>query len=291
MPLRAAASRVSAIAVAAAAGFALVAASPASAAAPVNYVALGDSYSAASGNFPLDPAAPLLCARSTKNYAHLIAARTGARLTDVSCGGAQTKDFAGGQYPGVAPQLAAVGANTDVVTLTIGGNDNNTFISSILACGSLGVLTAGFGSPCKDMYGDSFDQTIDTKTGPAVEAALRAVRNKAPHARVAILGYPWIVPATADPSCYPKMPLASGDVPYLRDLQTHLNQAVRKAAAATGATYVDMSAVSNGHDACAPVGTRWIEPLFFGTSLALVHPNPLGESKMADRAMAALHLS
>ncbi|MBV6696808.1 SGNH/GDSL hydrolase family protein [Kitasatospora aureofaciens] len=291
MPFRAAATRLSAVAVATgtAAALALTGATPASAA-NLSYVALGDSYSAASGNFPLDPSAPLLCARSTKNYAHVIAGRIGARLTDVSCGGAQTKDFAGSQYLGVAPQLDAVGPGTDVVTMTIGGNDNNTFISSILACGSLGVLTAGYGSPCKDVYGSTFDDAIESKTRPAVEAALRAVKNKAPRAKVAILGYPWIVPATADPSCYPKMPVASGDVPYLRALQGHLNRVVQQEAAATGAVFVDMATASEGHDACAPIGTRWIEPLLFSTSLALVHPNPLGESKMADRTMAALHL-
>jgi hypothetical protein len=26
----------------------------------------------------------------------------------------------------------------------------------------------------------------------------------------------------------------------------------------TGATYVDFSQVSNGHDACKPIGVRWI---------------------------------
>lgn len=160
---------------------------------PLDYVALGDSFSAGSGVLPLDPTAPLLCARSTANYPHVVAKRTGARLTDVTCGGAQTKDFAGSQYPGVAPQLDAVDADTDVVTLTIGGNDNNTFISAILACGSAGVLSGGKGSPCKDANGDSFTKQIDANTYPALKTALRAVKAKAPHARVGVLGYPWIV--------------------------------------------------------------------------------------------------
>lgn len=254
------------------------------------YVALGDSYSAGSGVLPLDPSAPLLCARSALNYPHVLAARTGDQLTDVTCGGAQTKDFAGSQYPGVAPQLDALGGSTKLVTLTIGGNDGNTFIDAILACGSAGVLTLGQGSPCKALYGSSFDDTVDTSTYPAVKAALQAVRAKAPDARVAVLGYPWILPAKADPTCFAKMPIASGDVPYLRDLETHLNSAVQRAAQETGATYVDMSAVSEGHDACAPVGTRWIEPVLFGTNYVPVHPNALGESEMAQQTEAALGL-
>ncbi|WP_420037461.1 SGNH/GDSL hydrolase family protein [Streptomyces sp. cg28] len=254
------------------------------------YVALGDSYSAASGVLPLDPSASLLCARSTKNYPHVIAARTGATLKDVTCGGAQTKDFAAAQYPGVAPQLDALGADTRLVTMTIGGNDNNTFINTILACASAGVLSAGQGSPCKDQNGSKFSDDIDTKTYPAVKAALQAVRNKAPDARVAILGYPWIMPAKAQSGCFAKMPIATGDVPYVRDIQTHLNTAVRRAAAETGATYVDLAQASEGHDACQASGTRWVEPALFGTNFVPVHPNALGESAMADLTTGALGL-
>ncbi|SEO77616.1 SGNH/GDSL hydrolase family protein [Actinacidiphila rubida] len=289
MSLRALVRGLAAVAAAGTAALGLTAPT-AHASTPVPYVALGDSYSAGSGILPLDPAASLLCARSTANYPHVIAARTGDQLTDATCGGAETKDFAGSQYPGVAPQLDALSGSTELVTMTIGGNDSNTFIDAILACGSAGVVTLGFGDPCRTLYGSSFDDTIDSSTYPALVGALRAVRAKAPNARVAILGYPWILPATADPSCFAKMPIASGDVPYLRDLQTHLNSAVRRAAAATGATYVDLSAASEGHDACRPAGTRWIEPVLFGTNFVPVHPNALGESRMADRTMAALGL-
>ncbi|MGW0903461.1 SGNH/GDSL hydrolase family protein [Streptomyces sp. NPDC002853] len=293
MVIRARALRLAAATLAAAGTATLgLAAAPAQAAGadPLDYVALGDSFSAGSGVLPLDVTAPLLCARSTANYPHVVAKRTGARLTDVTCGGAQTKDFAGSQYPGVAPQLDAVKADTDVVTLTIGGNDNNTFISAILACGSAGVLSGGKGSPCKDANGDKFTRQIDASTYPALKTALQAVKAKAPNARVGVLGYPWIVPEKSDPSCFAKMPIATGDVPYLRDLQAHLNKAVQRAASETGATFVDMAAASNGHDACKPVGTRWIEPVLFGSNFVPVHPNALGESRMADQAIGVLKL-
>jgi lysophospholipase L1-like esterase len=268
-----------------------VASAPAHAAGTtVNYVALGDSYSAGSGVLPLDPSASLLCARSSANYPHVIASAIGANFTDVTCGGAQTKDFAGSQYPGVAPQLDAVHSDTDLVTLTIGGNDNNTFISAILACGSASALTAGFGNPCQTIYGSSFNDTIDSSTEPAVRAALQAVKAKAPNAQVAIIGYPWIVPTQWDFGCFAKMPIAYGDIPYLRDLEAHLNAAVQRAANEAGATFVDMAAVSNGHDACQASGTRWIEPVLFGTNFVPVHPNALGESKMAAQTMSVLNL-
>lgn len=256
--------------------------------APLNYVALGDSYSAASGVLPPDPAAPLLCLRSTRNYPHVLAARTGADLTDVTCGAAETKHFTTAQYPGVAPQIDALGTDTDLVTMTIGGNDSSVFIGAILSCGAAGLLTLGHGSPCKDTFGSTFEDTIRATTYPALVAGLQAVRAKAPGAQVGILGYPWIMPATG--GCFDKMPVATGDVPYLRSLQATLNDAVARAAAATGATYVDMSAASEGHDACQRLGVRWIEPVLQTTNPVVVHPNALGEAAMADRAISVLGL-
>ncbi|MFD8484907.1 SGNH/GDSL hydrolase family protein [Streptomyces sp. NPDC059712] len=258
--------------------------------ATLDYVALGDSYSAGSGVLPID-LTNLICLRSTANYPHVIADATGARLKDVTCGAARTADFTQAQYPGVAPQLDALSTGTDLVTLTIGGNDNNTFINAITACGTAGVLSGGQGSPCKDKYGTSFEDEIEANTYPALKAALRDVGARAPHARVAALGYPWITPATADPSCFLRLPVAAGDVPYLRDIQAHLNDAVRRAAEETGATYVDFSGVSDGHDACEAPGTRWIEPLLFGSNVVPVHPNALGERRMAEHTMSVLGLS
>jgi lysophospholipase L1-like esterase len=263
---------------------------PASAAArsPIRYVALGDSYSAASGVLPADLAAPPQCLRSTSNYPHVIAAAIGAQLTDVTCGAADTGDYVAGQYPGVAPQLDALAADSQLVTMTIGGNDSSVFINSILQCGSAGLSTLGTGSPCKDRYGSSFEDTIRTTTYPALVNSLRAVRAEAPRAKVAILGYPWIMPTSG--GCFDRMPIAEGDVPYLRSLQTTLNDAVRRAAAATGATYVELNRVSEGHDACQPIGVRWVEPVLQGTNAVIVHPNALGEQQMAAQAMAVLRL-
>jgi lysophospholipase L1-like esterase len=218
----------------------------------------------------------------------VIAADTGAQLKDVTCGAAETSHFFESQYPGVAPQLSALKEDTQLVTMTIGGNDSGVFIDTILACGTAGLSTLGQGSPCKDRYGSSFEDTINTVTYPSLVKTLTAVRAKAPAARVAILGYPWITPASG--GCFTKMPIATGDVPYVRGIQATLNDAVRRAAAATGATYVDFSSASNGHDACQPLGVRWIEPVLQGTNPVIVHPNALGESEMAAQTMAVLGL-
>jgi len=279
----------SALAAAAVAAVSVVAAVPSSQAAPaLTYVALGDSYSAASGVLPPDPDAPVNCLRSTRNYPHVIAGRTGANLRDVTCGAAETKDYFTAQYQNVPPQLDALSQDTQLVTMTIGGNDSGVFINTILQCGTAGLSTAGQGSPCKDKYGSSFQDTLRTKTYPDLVKTLKAVHAKAPRAKVAILSYPWIMPRTV--GCFDKMPIATGDVPYVRGIQATLNDVVRRAAGATATTYVDLNRVSEGHDACTPIGTRWVEPVLQGTNPVIVHPNALGEAQMAAQTVKVLGL-
>lgn len=255
---------------------------------PLQYVAMGDSFSSAAGVLPLDLSAPLLCERSTRNYPRIIAAATDARLTDVTCGGATTGSFFTPQYPGVPPQLEALTRRTRLVTMTIGLNDSFLFLRVQAACGTEGMSALGRGSPCKDRYGSSFIDIIRSTTFPSLVTALRAVRARAPRARVAILGIPWILPRTV--GCFPTMPVARGDVPYVRRIQTTLNRAIRRAAKATGAVYVDFERASEGHDACQRRGVRWIEPALLGSNPVIVHPNALGEARMAARTMRTLGL-
>ena len=256
--------------------------------APLRYVALGDSYSAGSGVLPPDLKAPVECLRSSRNFAHVIASKVGAQLTDVTCGGADTTHFFAAQYQDAPPQLDALSKGTQLVTMTIGGNNNGVFVGTIVSCVSAGLAALGQGTPCKNKYGASFEDTIRTKTYPSLVAALKAAHQRAPRARIAITGYPWIVPSTQ--GCFDKLPVAPGDIPYVRHIQWTLNDAVQRAAVATGTTYVDLNTVSDGHDACKPIGTRWVEPILQGTNAVVVHPNALGEASIAERLMKVLEL-
>ena len=255
---------------------------------PLQYVALGDSYSAGSGVLPPDLNAPPECLRSSRNFAHVIASKVGAQLTDVTCGGADTTHFFAAQYQDAPPQLDALSKSTQLVTMTIGGNDNGVFVGTIVSCVSAGLAALGQGTPCKDKYGASFEDTIRTKTYPSLVAALKATHQRAPRARITITAYPWIVPSTQ--GCFDKLPVAPGDIPYVRHIQWTLNDAVRRAAVATGTTYIDLSTVSDGHDVCKPIGTRWVEPVLQGTNAVVVHPNAMGEASIAERVMKVLQL-
>ena len=256
-------------------------------AAPLRYVNLGDSYSSGAGIQPAVATAPPQCSQSQLNWAHDIARVKRYQLTDVSCSGAETKDFRTSQSPGVAPQLDALTADTKLVTMTIGGNDNSVFTSSIEKCATAAATTAGQGNPCERTYGNSFVNTINSSNYPNIVKALKDVRAKAPNARVAISGYLTILPPTQ--GCYPIMPVAAGDVPYLNRIQAALNSAVKRAAQQTGATYLDVTAISQGHDACQSPFKRWVEPIV-PVNAAPVHPNFVGEGVMAKNALDKLGL-
>ncbi len=254
------------------------------------YVALGDSYSSAAGVNPLVPTAPPTCSRSLENYAHDIAAQTGAAsFTDATCSGAKTSDFFTSQASGVAPQIDALNRDTRLVTMTIGGNDENVFANSFFGCVTVSLASGSiFGNPCQQKFGDTFDREILTQTLPNLIHVLSAVRSAAPRATVVILGYPTILPAVGSPACYPAMPISMGDVPYLHQQQQLLNAVVRAAAALTGSRFIDMAPASQGHDACQPVGQRWIEPAVAPINAFPVHPNAAGEAAMAQQTLAQL---
>lgn len=254
-----------------------------------DYVNMGDSFSAGSGILPLATGISPLCTQSSRNWGHVLAAANGLSLTDVSCGGASTKHFYESQFPGVAPQLDALSADTDLVTLSMGGNDNSTFANAIVKCGSAALVTAGFGNPCERWYGDRFENQVRTITYPALVKGLNAIKAAAPGAEIAITGYPWLLPPTT--GCYPKMPVARGDVPYLRSLQATLNGVVEQAARDTGVTFIDVAQVSEGKDACAPVDVRWVEPLLGTLQYVPIHPNARGEAAMARQAALVLDLN
>lgn len=254
---------------------------------PLRYVNLGDSYGAGSGIQPANPTAPPPCGQSLLNWGHDIAKDRGYQLTDVSCGGAKTENFRTSQYPGMPPQLDAVTPDTDLVTVSIGGNDNDVYLRAFAECVALGVGSGGVGNPCERSIGAELLDKVVNSTLPNVTQALRDVRQKAPKARVAISGYLQIL---SEKGCFPVMPVAQGDVAFLNRLEATLNDAVKQAAERTGVTYLDVTSLSKGHDACQPVGVRWLEPVV-PINAAPVHPNAVGERKMAENAIAKLGLA
>ncbi len=277
------------ITVALVAGVALFGAAPLSAAraAPLSYVSLGDSYTAAPAVLPPAPNAPLECFQSAVNYPHLAAGALGLTLTDRSCSGATTADMTTAQYPDQPPQFNALKPTTGVVTLGIGGNDNQLFISALLACSTTDAVDVlNIGTPCKSLFGNYFLDHVNADA-PVVGQAIGTIHTRSPAARVFVIGYPDILPQRGN--CYPQLTLTTGDVAYLNQLEMALNAMLRREATAHGATFVDTFAAGVGHDACQAEGTRWVEPIVPGTDAFPVHPNAKGEAADALAVESALH--
>jgi lysophospholipase L1-like esterase len=252
------------------------------------YVALGDSYTSG----PLIPdltGSPIGCARSTHNFPHLVAAAIGAApFRDVSCEGADTTNMTKpesvplGSNP---PQDNALSQSTTLVTLQIGGNDIN-FSNIIIDCTTLS-LTDPFGAPCKKHYtsgGTDRLKAAVNATAPKVAADLQGIHADAPNARVLLVGYPAILPNSGD-GCWPVVPIAYGDVPYLRGVEKELNAMLATEAAANNATFVDTYTASIGHDACESPGAKWVEGLVPTSPAAPFHPNARGERGMATQVL------
>jgi lysophospholipase L1-like esterase len=253
-----------------------------------SYVALGDSYAAA----PLVPTTDLAggCFRSDHNYPALLAARLEVtRFTDVTCSGATTADLSGRQVTvrdaTVPPQLRAVRPDTDLVTLGIGGNDDGLFGFLVRRCSRLRGLDPD-GAPCAKALAARLPSVAQTgrRITTQVVAAVRTVQRRAPAATVVLVGYPRLAPEHG--TC-PRLPLAAGDYATARTITRALNRALRRAAAATGARFVDLYAASRGHDICSADpwvnGRRTVE----GRALAY-HPLAAGMRAAADAVLVEL---
>jgi lysophospholipase L1-like esterase len=252
-----------------------------------NWAGLGDSY-AAGPLIPNQQLNPLGCLRSDHNFAHLAAATLGRSLADVSCSGAKTDDMTAPQDVTLGPnppQFNALTTDTQVVTLQIGGNDIG-FTSILQNCATANP----FAHPCRDRYVVDGRDTLADKiaaTAPKIAAVLQGIHARSPGARVFVVNYAAILPETGS-GCWPQVPIAFTDVPYLRSVEKKLNAMLAEKAAANGARIVDDYTASIGRDACRSASTRWVEPLVPGNAAAPFHPNARGEAGIAAVVVSAV---
>jgi lysophospholipase L1-like esterase len=267
------------------------AAASAGPAAVTKYVALGDSYTSGPG-IPAQRSDSGLCTRSDHNYPSLLAqSLSPATFTDVSCSAAVTDNMTQGQF-GAPPQFDALDSNTDLVTVGIGGNDVG-FAGIVVTCVALSFVNNN-GSPCKDNYtSGGTDQIGNTiiATAPKIAAVVQGIHQRAPRARVLVVGYPAIMPddrAKCDPANPNRTLIAAGDASWLVAKEQQLNQMLATQAAANGAAYVDTFTAGVGHDACQAAGTRWMEGILDVQNAIPVHPNALGMQNDARQVQAGL---
>lgn len=276
----------------------------------LEWVALGDSYTAgviqATGDVVDNP--PDGCARTTESYPEVIRRDLGSlvNLRNVSCGAATVTDvYRDEQTPlgrplpplGTDPdapfapvpvQLDALTPGTELVTVGAGGNTIG-FGPILVRCLTLGAENLGVGTPCADEFTASLPQRLETLRAE-YDQMLTAIHAKSPFAKVITVGYPHVIPDDATDCTYgdPRQfaTMTSGDLDWARtSVLEPLNTVIQQVTAAHGDTFVDLYAPSRGHSVCNDTGTdNWADGIF--TSLvplryAYVHPNARGQANAA----------
>src|SRR3954451_19480430 len=139
-----------------------------------NYVALGDSYSSGTGtrDYSLNSG----CQRGPYAYPALIKAdRPNTTLTFVACSGAKTGDV-------LANQVQSLSTSTNIVTITIGGNDAG-FSDVITQC------ALPWPWSCDTDITNAQNFIRNTLPG-RLDSVYNQIRSRSPGATVVVLGYP-----------------------------------------------------------------------------------------------------
>ena len=230
-------------------------ASPAAAAAgDVDYVALGDSYSSGVGA----PGQSGLCLRSPNGYPGLwAAANDPASYRSAACGGATTDTLR-------ATQLIALSRKTDLVTVTIGGNDAG-FAPTVISC------TIVSDAACQAVVDDAAVTVREDLPGK-LDATYRGIKRHAPNADVYVLGYPILFDTTTATCGFAGM-----SIPKRRAINAanaELNTLIEDRATAAGFTYVDVTDEFAGHGICA--AANWIHSLVLVPPTDSFHPTAGG---------------
>ncbi|MFI7499140.1 SGNH/GDSL hydrolase family protein [Streptomyces sp. NPDC049687] len=247
-------------------------------AAGLDYVAMGSSFAAGPSIPPVQSSSgAAACSRSGKNYASIVARDIGAKLTDVTCSGATTANILTTKQGAQPPQINAVNSGTDLVTVTIGGNDVNYLGSAVTySCQNSG------GTNCGSVDRAAINTALG-EVGRRIENVVNAVHARAPRARVLLVSYSTLLPDTG--GCT-GVPLTADQRTFERGVTLRLSQAYITAANNTGATLVRFATASHGHDACA--ADPWVEKYKPASGRTSYHPNEAGMRAAASLVKSAL---
>ncbi|MGW6914909.1 SGNH/GDSL hydrolase family protein [Kitasatospora sp. NPDC054939] len=235
-------------------------ATAAAADAPPRYAALGDSYAAgvAAGDYD-DGSGD--CHRSPHGYPALWAADHGATdFLAAACRGAATADVLRDQLPRVA-------SDTDVVTLTVGGNDLG-FAEAAGQCLHPFTLETW----CDGALDES-ERRLREVLPNRLNELYGALRAAAPAARVVVTGYPRLL--RTGTTC-----LVGTDPRRQRfnALADELDELIRRRSEAYGFAFADVRGAFDGHGVCSPAGQEWITGIVLGRLWESFHPTAEGQS-------------
>lgn len=238
------------------AALATVVAAPAAAqaASSVDYVALGDSYSSGVGA----PGQTGLCLRSPNGYpAQWVSRNAPKSFTNLTCSGAETGDVLSSQAPSIP-------SGTDLISITIGGNDAG-FASTVLSC------QVSSDAACAQTVANA-EADIGATLGGKLDTTYAAIKAKAPSARVVVLDYPLLFDTSSSYCGLTGMSLAkrrslNGGAQVLDDL-------IKQRAQAAGFTFSEVRDEFAGHGICA--SSAYLNGLTLSPPQNSFHPNKSG---------------
>jgi hypothetical protein len=264
------------------------------------YVALGSSYASGPG-LPdvVDPP----CQRSAQNYPHQVAAAARLQLVDVSCGGATTADILDRpqrirKRTLRPPQIDAVTADTQLITVSIGGNDLD-LIGSMMTESACAATARSVPGLCENLTGKKTPTQADVDTVEhAIADVVRAVHTRAPHATVLLVQYlPALDRATTTCATAPMRPEQAAAA---RHTYNQLLTATVEAAEQTGAQVIAVPGAES-HTACSadPWISGLVQPVTSGPGAlskpdalrkvaGSYHPNLAGTTQIAKRIIARI---
>jgi lysophospholipase L1-like esterase len=165
------------------------------------YVAMGDSYSSGEGNAPFETGTATdmdNCHRSSVAYPRLLQSDSSLNLGKtafVACSGATTTNVLNGGTGngawGENPQIDALSDGTQVVTVTVGGNDVG-FSDYALAC------TETLCGPGTFDYSYIMGQINSSTFFGNLEGVYYSILNHAPNAQIYVSGYPYLAAENSD---------------------------------------------------------------------------------------------
>ncbi|HET6508955.1 MAG TPA: SGNH/GDSL hydrolase family protein [Baekduia sp.] len=218
-----------------------------------NYVALGDSYSAGTGtrDYSLNSG----CNRGPYAYPALIKAdRPNTNLTFVACSGAKTTDV-------LNNQVQSLSTSTNIVTITIGGNDAG-FSNVITQC-ALPLVS------CNSDITNANNYISNTLPGQ-LNSVYSQIKTRAPNATVVVLGYPRLFMGV---DCNAGTFFSTDEMTKLNATADLLKSVTAARAAAYGFTFKDAIPSFTGHAVCS--SSEWLNGLSNPISDSY-HPNRTG---------------
>lgn len=231
----------------------------------IQYDALGDSFASGYGVLPYANA----CGQSQAAYAVQLEGRMKIDLDNfVACAGAKTPD--------IATQLWALDENTDLVTISVGGND-------ILWSQAIGTCLVAPDTACMAAVGISRNLITNVLPG-LLNSVYAEISTKAPDAHVIVTGYPRLFSPEYGDFSSGSFLATVAEQEALNEGADLLNWVIAGAAAEHGFQLVHVTKRFLGHGVNAP------EPWVLGPLVesGAFHPNVAGYRAYTAAVTAAI---